>query len=380
MPLKVFLSYAREDRQAIEALYDRLEAERFEPWMDVRKILPGQNWEIEIDRALREANVVIAWLSNSSVSKRGFVQREANFAIDNLKFKLPTDIYFIPVLLEPCEVPTHLAIRQYIDINTPNAWEQLLASLTLAASQQSIAIEKGIIFGPYNVVTRDFSEDREGHPGHKIRIEYPHFTSTSKIASADELSTFFEGRAKAHLIESRSDQSSQDMELFPAVDEFKPINGYWEDFRLSYANEEIVSLVISITTYGAGAAHSNQGFETFNFTTSDGLRSSTIEQLFKEPYAAEQQLSKLCIENISREYWRRTGEPPDEFAAQWIAEGCKPHEQNLTNFSLTSDALTFHFAPYQVAAYAFGGWDVSISFYDLLPLLKQEGIYGLIGR
>lgn len=228
MALKVFLSYAREDREAVEDFYDRLVAERFEPWMDIRKLLPGQNWELEIDRALREANVVIAWLSNNSVSKRGFVQRETNFAIDSLKYKLPTDVYFVPILLEPCEVPTHVAVRQYMDINTPNAWEQLIASLRLAASQQLIALEQGIPFGPYSVVTREFSEYREGHPGHRIEIEYPHFTSAIRTQASEELSTFFEGRARAQQISNRSDPGAQDRDLFPVAGEFHSTNGYWE--------------------------------------------------------------------------------------------------------------------------------------------------------
>jgi hypothetical protein len=379
MALKVFLSYAREDREVVEAFYERLTAEKFEPWIDVRKILPGQNWEMEIDRALREANVVIAWLSNSSVSKRGFVQREANFAIDNLRYKLPTDIYFVPVLLEPCEVPTHLAVRQYIDINTPNAWEQLLASLTLAASQQSIALEDGVSFGPYSVVTKTLSEEWDGHPGHTITIEYPHFTSDAQLASADELSTFFEGRARALVIENRSDLDSQDPELFPRAGEFGSTNGYWENFQLSYSNENIVSVVVGVSTYGAGAAHPNYGFAAFNFTTNNGLRLFTLDQLFEDPYAAEQQLSLLCIQSISREYWRRIGEAPNEADSQWIADGCKPNEENFSSFSVSADGLIFHFAPYQVAAYAFGTWDVEISFYDLLPLLKQDGLYRAIG-
>ncbi len=178
MGLKIFLSYAREDRAQVENHYEQLLAEHFEPWMDFKKILPGQNWEYKIDRSLNEANVIIALLSKNSISKRSFVQREANFALDRLKHKLPTNIYFIPVLLEPCEVPSHIASRiQYIDITTPNAWDQVLASLRLAATQKSIAIEQGTPFGPYNVVTKILAEDQDGNPGHIIDIKYQNFTS-----------------------------------------------------------------------------------------------------------------------------------------------------------------------------------------------------------
>lgn len=101
MALKVFVSYAKEDRDRALQYYELLAQEGAEPWMDVKKLLPGQNWEAEIERAFSEANVVVLLLSKRSVDKRGFVQREANDAIERLRYKQPTDIYVIPLLLEP---------------------------------------------------------------------------------------------------------------------------------------------------------------------------------------------------------------------------------------------------------------------------------------
>lgn len=379
MSLKIFLSYAREDRSQVENYYEQLLAERFEPWMDVKKILPGQNWEYEIDRALNDANVIVALLSKNSVSKRGFVQREANFALDRLKYKLPTDIYFIPVLLEPCEVPAHIASRvQYIDITTPNAWEQVLASLRLAATQQSIAIEQGTPFGPYNVITKTLAEDRDGHPGHNIDIKYPNFTSARKSSTAEELSAFFEGRMWTQCVSNRQNPLEQYPDIFPHVGEFQSNNGYWEYFELSYSNENIVSLLVGISTYGAGAAHPNHGFESFNFVTDRTLHRFFLHDLFADPVAAEERLSELCSHAIAREYWQRTGEAPDEAAQRWISEGCKPNEENFDAFSIRRDGLTFHFAPYQVAPYCFGSWEVFVSFFDIRNFLNSNGPYGLV--
>ena len=111
MALKVFVSYAKEDRGRALQYYELLAQEGAEPWMDVKKLLPGQNWEAEIERAFSEANVVVLLLSKRSVDKRGFVQREANDAIERLRYKQPTDIYVIPLLLEPCDVPGHISGR-----------------------------------------------------------------------------------------------------------------------------------------------------------------------------------------------------------------------------------------------------------------------------
>lgn len=127
MSLKVFISYAKEDRAQALTYFERLSEEGFSPWIDTKKLLPGQNWEAEIERAFSDANVVILLLSQNSVSKRGFVQREANDAIERLRYKQPTDIYVIPLLLDQCEVPSHIAGRlQYLNISTPGAWEQVL--------------------------------------------------------------------------------------------------------------------------------------------------------------------------------------------------------------------------------------------------------------
>jgi hypothetical protein len=156
---KVFISYAKEDNEAALQFYDFFTKEGASPWMDVKHLLPGQNWSAEIERAFSDANVVVLLLSKKSVSKRGFVQREANDAIERLRYKQPTDIYVIPILLEPCEVPSHIAGRlQYVDINTPGAWEQVRASLKVAAEQQSIELTEGFNAGLFRVFKEKFED------------------------------------------------------------------------------------------------------------------------------------------------------------------------------------------------------------------------------
>ena len=134
--------------------YDQLLQEGISPWLDIKKLLPGQNWEAEIEKAFSDSNVIILLLSQKSVSKRGFVQREANDAVERLRYKQPTDIYVIPLLLEPCEVPNQIANRlQYIELNTPGAWKQVQASLNIAAEQQSVVLEKGVVFDKFQIFT-----------------------------------------------------------------------------------------------------------------------------------------------------------------------------------------------------------------------------------
>jgi hypothetical protein len=51
-PLKVFLCHAHADREAVRALYARLTNDGVDAWLDKEKLLPGQDWELEIRKAV----------------------------------------------------------------------------------------------------------------------------------------------------------------------------------------------------------------------------------------------------------------------------------------------------------------------------------------
>ncbi len=75
-PLKVFLSYASQDKPSVRELSRRLVGEGWiETWQDEKNLLPGQDWRVKIEEAVEEADVVIIVLSQHSVSKEGHVQK-----------------------------------------------------------------------------------------------------------------------------------------------------------------------------------------------------------------------------------------------------------------------------------------------------------------
>src|ERR1035438_2695406 len=91
--LQVFLCHASADKPAVRALYHRLQEDGFQPWPDEEDLLPGQDWEPQIRRAVRESDVVLVCLSQSSVSKKGFVQKEIKFALDTAEEQPEETIY-----------------------------------------------------------------------------------------------------------------------------------------------------------------------------------------------------------------------------------------------------------------------------------------------
>ena len=49
--LKVFLCHASGDKPQVRALYKQLVVEGVDAWLDKEKLLPGQDWRVEIPRA-----------------------------------------------------------------------------------------------------------------------------------------------------------------------------------------------------------------------------------------------------------------------------------------------------------------------------------------
>ena len=102
----IFLSYAREDIEIAERIYNDLSKLGFNIWFDKKSLLAGQKWKIEIKKAIKNSSHFLALLSPRSVSKRGFVQKELKEALELLDEFPESDIFLIPVRLEECN-PSH---------------------------------------------------------------------------------------------------------------------------------------------------------------------------------------------------------------------------------------------------------------------------------
>lgn len=125
--LLVFLSHASEDKTVVRKLYRQLEADGFAPWLDEERLLPGQDWKIEIDEAMKGSQAILLCFSKRSLSKEGYIQREYKKAMDLQLDKPPGTIYVIPVRLDKCGIPNFLTGLHCVDY--PKGYEKLVRSL-----------------------------------------------------------------------------------------------------------------------------------------------------------------------------------------------------------------------------------------------------------
>ena len=114
--LRVFLCHSSQDKPIVRELYQRLNAEGWiDPWLDEEKLLPGQAWDLEIEKALEVSDAVIVCLSNHSTTKEGYIQKELRFVLDVADEKPEGTIFVIPLRLESCLLPRRLKMWHYLD-------------------------------------------------------------------------------------------------------------------------------------------------------------------------------------------------------------------------------------------------------------------------
>jgi formylglycine-generating enzyme required for sulfatase activity len=102
-PIKVFISYGREDRATAQQLYRDLQQQAgVTPWIDCERLLPGQKWRQIINRALQDSKYVVTLLSSRTLSRRGYVQKEIRKALEVVEELPAEDVFVIPVRLDEC--------------------------------------------------------------------------------------------------------------------------------------------------------------------------------------------------------------------------------------------------------------------------------------
>jgi serine phosphatase RsbU (regulator of sigma subunit) len=132
--LRVFLCHASEDKLAVTKLYEHLAADGVDPWLDSKNLLPGQEWEREIERAVAAADAVVVCVSQASTHKIGYVQKELRYALDAADRQPEGAIYIVPVRLDECAMPDRLRRWHWVDLFKQGGHDRLVAALRLRAS------------------------------------------------------------------------------------------------------------------------------------------------------------------------------------------------------------------------------------------------------
>jgi hypothetical protein len=138
--LRAFLCHSSGDKPTVRDLYKKLLASGIQAWLDEEEILPGQDWELEISKAVRNSDVFIVCLSQRSFTKAGFIHKEIKYALDVASIQPEGIIFIIPLKIEECEVPETLRKWQWLNYyeDTERGYKQLLRALKIRANDLGI--------------------------------------------------------------------------------------------------------------------------------------------------------------------------------------------------------------------------------------------------
>jgi TIR domain-containing protein len=120
-----FISYVHENDEQVDSLCSFLEAAGISVWRDRNELWPGDDWKIQIRRAIqRGALAFIVCFSEESMTKvRSYQNEELNLAIEEYRLRPPGNPWIFPVRFGDVSLPEYelapgktLASLQWTDL------------------------------------------------------------------------------------------------------------------------------------------------------------------------------------------------------------------------------------------------------------------------
>ena len=242
-PLKTFLIYAHEDIIKIRELYRYLEKQSARPWMDREDLLPGQDWQVEIPKALFDSDTAIICLSKNAIAKEGYLSKEIKFALDRAAALPDETIFIIPVKLEECDVPESLRRYHWVELYKNEGLQRLIQTLKFRAevlkrSRMEITTEEASIKAMQAV----FTVNKTVQDKQQVKTEEPFIEQLSQTINQ---------------------LSSGDLDRYSYEDIAESIR-LLEDFRSRYDNDENALVILNLVSDVISYLYVARGYATSN--------------------------------------------------------------------------------------------------------------------
>lgn len=375
---KVFISYAKEDFEVADQLYNTLLGHNYDPWLDKHCLLPGQDWSNEIRLSLRKADYIVLLLSKTSVAKRGFVQREFKLALEYCEEKLETDIYIIPFKIDECEVPEKLAKYQ---------WSELKQDMHFMAVIQALNIQRARYYNDYikNIEAKksyEFTEQcinriitNEYVKNSHVSIVYPQFTDTSNdnlliinsYVANIALSAYGGALNYENLIFPNDVAEVIKSSESSLSDELRETSILDFSYKIELLTKDFISITIFEYAY-SGGAHGLYATSGHNFKLNPYVH-ITLETLLDYDNSCLGTLSAICKERLLAKGRILSSNPNLQEEEFFISERpLEPKWETFDNFYINKQGLNILFPIYQETAFAWGEHVVLIQYDELMAL------------
>ncbi len=164
-------------------------------------------------------------------------------------------------------------------------------------------------------------------------------------------------------------------EMAPSPDDPPPteLESMGSDLNIAYtialARDDLISVLLDVGSYSAGAAHPNSYSEVVNFDLRNG-KLIKLADLFQPGSKHIQTIAAYCIADLKKQ-GKQKGED-SMLDDDWIERGAGPDGENYTSWTIGKKGLGIIFDSYQVAAYAAGPQHVLVPYSALKDLIKTD--------
>jgi internalin A len=127
---KVFISYSHQDKSFVKKLAGELEGQGMKVWWDFDNLKGGQDWQKEIERAIKQCDFFLVALTPDAVTSE-WVGNEITYASNAQKT-------IIPLHVKKCDIPISLIKKQYIDFEKQTRKAAIKELLGILKSENTI--------------------------------------------------------------------------------------------------------------------------------------------------------------------------------------------------------------------------------------------------
>ncbi|KAB1086468.1 TIR domain-containing protein [Neorhizobium galegae] len=341
--MKVFVGYAKEDKDAADQIVAFLETLGIEVWFDKKSLIAGDDWDSERLAAQRNADLIIHLCSEQILSRTGVVNREIRETMRLADDKPFGSTFVIFVRVGDVRLPAAFMRYHYIDFD--DGWQQ---AISLAVGKKAGQIQQAPI--PQAAFKRDNVSVTDGVSKHLIEekddtyellIEYIEFGSRERYWRL--VSSHIEAKVLDHYYDFKASVSQMD-EDERNREYFRPWE-YQVTTQEFYRYDEFISIRYFIYM-DFGGAHGNHRTLTSNFFTST-FGSVEIRDFLENDDAKAKKVLAYCLKVVEAgldepQQWQIDVEDMEQV---WNALG---------DFNFDSRGLTFNFSPYVILSYAAG--------------------------
>ncbi len=341
--MKIFVGYAKEDKEVALEIVGFLEALGLEVWFDKKSLVAGDDWDVERLAAQQSADMVIHICSEQILSRVGVVNREIRETMRLAEDKPFGSNFAIFVRVGGVRLPSVFLRYHYIDFE--GEWQQALAAAVgKKASQVQQPSRSQVAFKRDNVsVTNGISTHliEEKEETYELSIEYLEFDLKERYWKL--VSSHIEAKVLDQYYSFKADAS--------AIDEEERSHEFFLPWAFQVTTEEFFRSgeFVSIRYFiymDFGGAHGNHRTVTSNFFTS-AFGQIEIRDLLENDDERARKLLSYCLKVVEA----GLEEPQDwlidtdDIQQVWAA---------LEDFNFDSRGLTFNFSPYVILPYATG--------------------------